>query len=490
MNPIVAALLKPFRRSAEGQPNPGPWYVHNPDGWLPTAWGSFSNFWQMGRDPIPTGGPSAVVEACVAAYAQTIAMCPGDHWIKKEDGGRERVTTSALSRILRYPNEYQTRSDFVLNIVRSLYLTGNSYSLAQRNARFEVSALHPFDSRQSKPMISQNGDIFYQLAGNNILQPNVTNLFPQTPKPYGIIPARDVLHIKLEAKSDEPLTGIPPLKHAASAVAAQGMIGSQLINFFANMSRPSGVLSTDLPLTKQQVDEMRERWNEQAKGLNAGGVPILTNGLKFQGISINAKDADLVQALKLSQDEVFMVFGVPPAILGMTDRGTFSSTEALMQFWLSRGLGFAINHVEVAFDHFFGLAGWPNEYVEFDTHQLLRIAFKDRIEALVRGVQGAVFSPDEARRTEDLPTVAGGFGKEPRVQQQVVPLSAWGKTQPKTPAPEAPPAAPPAAAPATPAEEAALLEAEQRLLTDQRSPADRAKAIEQEADRYDDDQAA
>jgi hypothetical protein len=152
----------------------------------------------------------------------------------------------------------------------------------------------------------------------------------------------------------------------------------------------------------------------------------------------------MAAASKLTQDEIFMVFGVPPAILGMTDKGAFSSTEALMQFWLSRGLGFAINHVEVAFDHFFGLKGWPEEYVEFDTRALLRVAYKDRIEALARGVQTAVYTPNEARRSEDLPDKEGG--DEPRVQQQQVPLD-WGgfdvdPTAPVAPAPGATPAAP------------------------------------------------
>jgi hypothetical protein len=47
---------------------------------------------------------------------------------------------------------------------------------------------------------------------------------------------------------------------------------------------------------------------------------------------------------------------------------------------------------------------------------------KDRIDMLVRGVQGGVFSPNEARAEEDLPAVE--YGAEPRVQMQVVPLSA------------------------------------------------------------------
>lgn len=446
----LPTISNPFkRRAAEGEPRDGPWYVSNPDGWLPHSWGKFANFWQMGRDPI-SGGSSAVVEACVAAYAQTIAMCPGDHWVGRPDGGRDRVTTSALSRILRRPNDYQSRSDFILNTVRGLYLDGNSYALADRNARYEVSALHPFDPRASRPVVAPGGEIFYKLAGNNILEaqlgPN-SSLLAQ-----GLAPARNVLHIKLETKAREPLVGIPPSRHAGIAVAAQSAIGSQLINFFSNMSRPSGVLSTDLNLTKEQVETLRDRWNDQARGLNAGGVPILTNGLKFHGISVTAKDADLAATLKLTQQEIFMVYGVPPAILGLADAGTFSSTEALMSFWLSRGLGFAINHIETAFDHFFGLKGYPDEYTEFDTRALLRSAYKDRIDAMVKGIQGGLYAPNEARNSEDLPGVE--YGDEPRVQQQVVPLSAWAKMPPATPAPEAPPAPPPAAAEPDPEAEA------------------------------------
>ena len=68
-----------FRKSVapEGEPRPGPYYVTNPTGILPDAWGKYWNYWQMGYDPLPISGTSAVVEACVQAYAQTIAMCPG-----------------------------------------------------------------------------------------------------------------------------------------------------------------------------------------------------------------------------------------------------------------------------------------------------------------------------------------------------------------------------------------------------------------------------
>ena len=40
---------------------------------------------------------------------------------------------SAKARILKYPNDYQTPSDFMLNLVRHLYLEGNAFAMAVRN---------------------------------------------------------------------------------------------------------------------------------------------------------------------------------------------------------------------------------------------------------------------------------------------------------------------------------------------------------------------
>jgi len=151
MNPrsLAANALRTVLRAVEGAYRPGPYYLPVSGGWLPD--GSATNWWQLGENIIPSGARSAMVEACVSAYSQTVAMCPGDHWRKNAKGGRDRVENSALSRILRHPNEYQSMSDFMLNATRQLYLDGNAYALALRNNRFEIEALHLMDSALSFP---------------------------------------------------------------------------------------------------------------------------------------------------------------------------------------------------------------------------------------------------------------------------------------------------------------------------------------------------
>jgi phage portal protein BeeE len=199
-------------------------------------------------------------------------------------------------------------------------------------------------------------------------------------------------------------------------------------------------------MDKNQLQALRDLWNEQAKGLHKGGTPILTAGLKVQPWAASGKDAATADMLKLSNEHIALAFRIPLQILGIGGT-TFSSTEALMQSWKSSGLGFALNHIEEAFGLLFGLGGQPDEYVEFDTEALLRSAMKDRIDSLARGVQGGIFAPNEARALEGYEAVP--FGDEPRVQQQVVPLSQVGKipASPAPPSPAAPEAAPQPPAP-------------------------------------------
>ena len=190
---LLARIVAPLVRATEGAFRPGPYPLPITGGWLPD--GAPTNFWQCGIDPVGGFSRSAMVEACVSAYAQTVAMCSGDHWRLNDKGGRDRVKNSALSRILRRPNSYQSSSDFLLNATRSLFLEGNAYALALRNDRFEIDELHLMDSRMSMPRVAETGDIFYWLGGNEVIARALKDARQI------IVPQRDVLHIRLATRS-------------------------------------------------------------------------------------------------------------------------------------------------------------------------------------------------------------------------------------------------------------------------------------------------
>jgi HK97 family phage portal protein len=443
---LIARGLRGITRAVEGEFRPGPYNLPVTGGWLPA--GTPSNFWQLGMDPMGVGTGSAMVEACVSAYAQTIAMCPGDHWRKTKKGGRERVVNSALSRVLRKPNAYQSPSDFMLNAVRQVYLDGNAYGLALRNDRFEISEIHLMDARLCKPVVAQTGDVFYRLAGNAVIEREMLQDYPL------LVPQRDVLHIRLHAdrRYPYPLWGQTPMLATLSDMTITDAIVQQQVNFYLNQARPAAVISTDLDLDADQVQALQDRWDERSKGIGQGKTPLLTHGLKVMPWSVGGRDSQLAEMLKFSKENIALVYRVPMAVLGVGGLPV-GSTEALMNFWISTGLGFALNHVEQSFDRLFQIKGEPDEYTELSTEPLLRSAMKDRIAALKDGVLGGIYSPNEARNREDLDSVP--YGDSPRVQQQVVPLEAAAGIVPGAPggatgphSPPAPPASgvPPAAA--------------------------------------------
>lgn len=400
---IVPSLGK---RTAEGAYRPGPYLLS--DGWLSAKAGRFLNFWQMGYNPLPYGQCNAMTEACVSAYSQTVAMCPGAHWWTLDNGGRERQVNSALTRILKRPNDYQSISDLMLNLTRRLYEKGEAFGLAIRNNRFEIIEIHWM--RDGYPRLGSDGSVFYDLGGNEIVEQRFDLSLP--------IPARDVLHLRLHTPR-HPLKGVSPILAATLDLAMSGAALNQQVAFYLNQARPSFMLETDEKLTKEQTEALRERWNDQTQGENAGGTPILAWGLKAKPVGVNAQDGQLAEMLKMTDQNVALAFRMPLQILGVG--GTpFASTEALMASWKATGLGFVLNHIEEAIGNLFGLKGFPDEYLELDTNALLRSSFKEMIEALTTGTQ-RVITPNEARTYLDLPAQDGG--NEIFVQQQDIPIS-------------------------------------------------------------------
>src|SRR5215813_11983005 len=191
---LVGRVLRPLFKAVEGHPRSGPFHLPVTGGWLPD--GIPMNWWQTGLSP--SGGEhSAIVERCIALYAETAASLPGAHWRQNTRGGRSRVENSALSRVLRRPNDYETASSFMLNSVHSLYREGNCFALALRNDRFEVESLHLMDPRMSSPLVAEDGSIFFRLAGNQVIEQLLGD------KQF-IVPQRDVLHIKLHSNHRHP----------------------------------------------------------------------------------------------------------------------------------------------------------------------------------------------------------------------------------------------------------------------------------------------
>ena len=375
-------------------------------GFIPASWGW--NWWQEGKDPTSIGR-TAIVGACTDAYAQTTATLLPYHFALDDDGTKIPIDNSALARILHRPNGYQTSSDFRLNLVKSLLYTGNSYVLGLRNGRNEFETIHLLPSVGTMPYIDDETKSIFYAIGNNPLVGDIE----------GLIPARDIMHLRLYCPR-HPLVGVSPLENAALSMSANASISAHQANFFNNMSRPSGVLSTEQKLNLEQMLQLREAWESQAKQMSSGGIPILSSGIKWEPMALSAIDAQIVEAFNMTINDVARAFRVPlPLVQQHNEASTYNNVEQLYSQWLSGGLGFLIEHIEQNFNYFFNLP--RTQGTELDTESLLRTDFKGKVEGYSKGIQGGLFTPNEARkkfnRLKPLPN-----GDTAYMQAQMVPL--------------------------------------------------------------------
>ena len=344
----------------------------------------------------------AALHAAISAYTSAFMLMPMHHRKRLDSGGWEENTTSSLSRWIDKPNHFQTMAEFWAQVIRELMDTGNAVAIAARNDRFEVVSTIWVEA-YNVHVDEDDGAIFYHVSLNG--------------KQF-VLPQRDVLHLRINTSSSNPLKGKSNAVYCAAALATNHTLSKFLVSYLNNRASPSYALSTEQQLTKDQMRQLREAWNEQSKLLASGGTPILANGLKPEMLGVAPGDTLLVDTFNLSVEDISRAFSIPRALLGISE--TASNAENLYRSWISLGLGSMIELVEQSIERLFGLG--RGEEVNFDSDAMLRLDASAQMEIVSKGVTSGVLSPDEARAKVGFGPIRGGFGEVPAMQQQMVPL--------------------------------------------------------------------
>lgn len=372
--------------------------------------------WQRNLDPEQRQNILAfsAVYACITIIASDIAKLPVNIWRDKAKGGRDLLRTNPIQRLLRKPNDYQTRYDFVFMWVFSKLLTGNVYVLQRRDARNVITELHILDPRTTVPVMSPTGDIFYKVKANPI-----AGIFEDV-----TIPARRIIHDRHNPLG-HPLIGVTPLFAAATSAIAGLTIQDNSASFFANMSRTSGVLSAPGKISKETADRLKEQWESNFTRGKFGRTAVLGDGLEWKSMTINAVDAQLIEQLKWTTEDVARAFRVPTYMLGDLTKVTYKNSEQLARQYYSGCLQSHIECIEMRLDEAFEFN--PNTYTEFDLDVLLRTEMDVRFTAYKTAIQAGFMTLNEARAKEGDAPVEGG--DEPLIQSQYVPLSKLGEKE-------------------------------------------------------------
>jgi HK97 family phage portal protein len=405
-------------------------------GWLSTILEPFSGAWQRNIhacDPKNVLAFSAVY-TCISLIAGDISKLRIK--LVEQVGGIWREVTeergTAFRPVLTKPNDFQTRIQFLSQWLSSKLTYGNAYILKRYDGRETVKAMYVLDPRCVTPIVTEEGNVWYTIKRDPL-----STVIEES---YAV-PASEIIHDTMVTLW-HPLVGVSPI-YACGAAAMQGLrIQSDSEKFFANQSRPAGILSVPGDLTDPQLKTMKEQWDAVYGATGQGGTAVLKNGIKWEAMRMTAVDAQMIEQLRWTVEDVARCFHVPLHMLGVQGSNpSYNNIGALNQQYYAQTLQVLIECVELLLDEGLGLlnAGYG---AELDLESLVRMDPAARIETAARAVGAGIWAPNEGRAKEDMPPVAGG--DTPYLQQQNFSLAALDRRdKAETPTSLTPAALPP-----------------------------------------------
>jgi HK97 family phage portal protein len=360
--------------------------------------------------------------ACVNLICGTIASLPLMVYRTDREGGRTVAYRHPLYRILHdTPNFDQTNTDFWEGMTAAVELWGNAYAEIFREGA-KVVSLDPI--RPDIMTVARNkstGDLEYTWSDEG-----------KSHKRKG----SSILHIR--GFGGNPLGGLSTLSYGRHTFGLAGAIERASSATFRNGLRPAGTLTFEKFLTDEQRQVVEAKLSEKFSGaMNSGRPMVLEGGTKWESLSINPEDAQMLQSRAFSVEEICRFFGVPPFMVGHHEKSTSwgtgleQQTMGFQKFTLRRRLKRIEQALEKQLltpeDRTKGIT------IEFVIEGLLRGDSAARAGFYQSGLQNGWMTINEVRGLENLPPVEGG--DTPRTQMQNVPITEAGKPPEQVAAP-------------------------------------------------------
>ena len=343
----------------------------------------------------------AAVMSCVSILAEDVAKLPVHVYRGLPNGGKKIAADHPLEALLRTPNSWQSGFSFWEQMMVSLLLRGNAYAAIVRDGRGKPVSFVPVNPDRVWIFEGPNGEIFYEVSRRG---PHDMAMLKSLPL---MVPAEDMLHIPW-LSIESSLWGVSRIGVAGEAIGlslAQQEMASRLAGNNTNLG---GVLETDSKLAPDVIERLKKNWREKFGGLrNTGETAVLEQGLKWKQLGMTAIDAEFIASRGFQVLEIARIFRIPPHKLGVVEKSIGTSIEALDQGYMNDTVSSYLGRIESKLSQHFDLDA-AGLFVDFDVSRLLRASMQTRLNALGTGVTRMIYTPNEARRAENLPDIKGG----------------------------------------------------------------------------------
>lgn len=381
--------------------------------------------WALSLGPENVWNTQPYVRTVVTFLARNIAQLGVHTFRRVDDDQRERVRDHPVADVFRRPNADTTTFELIFGLVCDKALYDRAYWLiGNDDGRPTLTRIPPARVTEHVAADPLSSISAFRVAG-----------------PLGgravDVPANRVLYFP--GWNPTTATGIPssPLDAIKSVIAEQAAAfefrklawenGAQV---GATIERPAGM---------QWRDGARERFLEDAraqfsgKGPRRGGVMLLEDGMSLSSQQFNAREAEWIEAAKLSLALVASIYHVNPTMVGLLDNANYSNVREFRKMLYGDTLGPIMASIEDRINAFFVTRfDDADVYVEFNIAEKMQGDFEEQAAAMQTSVGAPWMTRAEARARLNLAPVDGS-------DELVVPLNVLvgGQASPRDSAPPA-----------------------------------------------------
>jgi HK97 family phage portal protein len=240
---------------------------------------------------------------CVLVSAESVGSLPCSVKQSTSKGTITAYHHSAYNLIHNKPNPFQNAIDFWKMVIALLLTEGEAIAIITFSGRWMPSRIDLIPCPKDVDIIVVDGRPWYRYNGVVYEDWRVLHF-----KDLSLDGIRGCSRIRYNADT---------LSHAAKL----RIYGKRAIG-----NKPPGYFSTDAPYetVRTQIDNIAKAWKEK---INAGDPPTVPFGLKYNPLMISPGDAQYLEAVKATKEEICGIFRIPPTFIQDYERATFANAE-------------------------------------------------------------------------------------------------------------------------------------------------------------------
>lgn len=335
-------------------------------------------------------GLSAVFRS-VSLISGTVATLPLKSYRDEPDGTRRRVPS-----FLDNPGgpDGLTQFEWTELVLTHLLLWGNAYLAHQVGGAGQLIGLiplHPSAVDVKQVQSKEEAARYYPYT-----KYFTVTMTDGSQRDYTPLEITHIMAITLDG-----LTGLSPISVNRQAIGT-GMAGDRAAaKMFGSGMMISGLVTTEEDVDQEEATIIKEGLDRKVAGVdNAGQLAFVNRSLKFTPWTMPAVDAQFIESRIHQVEEVSRIFGIPPHLLGQTEKQTSWGTGVTEQ---NRGLSrYTLMPWTSRIEQRLSRLLVNKQLCEYDYAGLLQGSAQEELQMLIDQIGAGILTVDEARRIRNL----------------------------------------------------------------------------------------